>query len=111
MTERAADALAELSINLPSLTVSVRELSGGQRQAVAVARAVMWATTAILLDEPTAALGARQSEIIAELMRTVAARGLGVLVISHDLPRILKAADTITVLWRGESVLEAPAGD
>ena len=111
MTERAANALAELSINLPSLTVAVRELSGGQRQAVAVARAVMWASTAILLDEPTAALGARQSEIIAELMRTVAARGLGVLVISHDLPRILEAADTITVLWRGESVLEAPASD
>ena len=111
MTERAANALAELSINLPSLTVAVRELSGGQRQAVAVARAVMWATTAILLDEPTAALGARQSEIIAEPMRTVAARGLGVLVISHDLPRILEAADTITVLWRGESVLEAPASD
>lgn len=109
MTERADVALSELGIKLPSLTVSVRELSGGQRQAVAVARAVMWARVAVLMDEPTAALGARQSEIIAELMRTVAARGLGVLVISHDLPRILKAADTITVLWRGETVLDAPA--
>jgi ABC-type sugar transport system ATPase subunit len=109
MTERADAALSELGIKLPSLTVSVHELSGGQRQAVAVARAVMWARVAVLMDEPTAALGARQSEIIAELMRTVAARGLGVLVISHDLPRILKAADTITVLWRGETVLAAPA--
>jgi ABC-type sugar transport system ATPase subunit len=63
------------------------------------------------MDEPTAALGARQSEIISDLMRTVAARGLGVLVISHDLPRILKAADKITVLWRGETVLEAPSAD
>jgi ABC-type sugar transport system ATPase subunit len=111
MTERADAALRELGIFLPSLTVAVRELSGGQRQAVAVARAVMWSTTAVLMDEPTAALGARQSEIIADLMRTVAARGLGVLVISHDLPRILKAADEITVLWRGETVLEAPAND
>lgn len=111
MTERADVAVRELGIRLPSLTVPIRELSGGQRQAVAVAKAVMWSRTAVLMDEPTAALGARQSEIIADLMRTVAAKGLGVLVISHDLPRILKAADTITVLWRGETVLEAPAAD
>lgn len=111
MAERAATALEELGIRLPSLTVPIRELSGGQRQAVAVAKAVMWSRTAVLMDEPTAALGARQSEIIAELMRAVAERGLGVLVISHDLPRILKAADSITVLWRGETVLDAPAAD
>jgi len=111
MTERADVALRELSIHLPSLTVPIRDLSGGQRQAVAVARAVMWSRTAVLMDEPTAALGARQSEIIADLMQTVASKGLGVLVISHDLPRILKAADTITVLWRGETVLEAQASD
>ena len=111
MTAQTDAALRELGIQLPSLTVAIRELSGGQRQAVAVARAVMWSRTAVLMDEPTAALGARQSEIIADLMRTVAAKGLGVLVISHDLPRILKAADTITVLWRGETVLEAPAAD
>jgi len=111
MAERADAAVRELGIQLPSLTVPVRELSGGQRQAVAVAKAVMWSRTAVLMDEPTAALGARQSEIIADLMRTVAAKGLGVLVISHDLPRILKVADTVTVLWRGETVLEAPAAD
>lgn len=111
MTEQTDLALRELGIQLPSLSVAVRELSGGQRQAVAVAKAVMWSRTAVLMDEPTAALGARQSEIISELMRTVAAKGLGVLVISHDLPRILKAADTVTVLWRGETVLEAPASD
>ena len=111
MTEQTDVALRELGIQLPSLSVAIRELSGGQRQAVAVAKAVMWSRTAVLMDEPTAALGARQSEIISELMRTVAAKGLGVLVISHDLPRILKAADTITVLWRGETVLEAPAAD
>lgn len=111
MAERADAALGELSIKLPSLQVPVRELSGGQRQAVAVARAVMWSRTAVLMDEPTAALGARQSEIVCDLMRTVASRGLGVLVVSHDLPRILKAADRVTVLWRGESVLDAPAMD
>jgi simple sugar transport system ATP-binding protein len=111
MMERADAALRDLSIKLPSLTVEVRDLSGGQRQAVAVARAVMWADTAVLMDEPTAALGARQSEIVCELMRTVAARGLGVLVVSHDIPRVLKVADRLVILWRGATVLDAPAAD
>ena len=111
MRERADAALRDLSIELPSLTVAVSDLSGGQKQAVAVARAVMWADTAVLMDEPTAALGARQSEIVCELMRTVAARGLGVLVVSHDLPRVLKVADRVVILWRGETVFDGPASD
>ncbi|MGM7774684.1 ATP-binding cassette domain-containing protein [Arthrobacter sp. KNU-44] len=109
MTEKADAALRELSINLPSLKIAVRDLSGGQRQAVAVARAVMWSRSALLLDEPTAALGARQSEIVGDMMRTVASRGLGVLCVSHDLPRALKFADRVVILWRGETALDAPA--
>jgi simple sugar transport system ATP-binding protein len=109
MMERADAALKDLSISLPSLTVPIRDLSGGQRQAVAVARAVMWSTTAVLMDEPTAALGARQSEIVCNLMRTVAERGLGVLVVSHDLPRALAVADRVTILWRGATALDADA--
>jgi ABC-type sugar transport system ATPase subunit len=109
MTARADAALRELSIKLPSLSVPVSDLSGGQRQAVAVARAVMWSRTSVLMDEPTAALGARQSAIVCELMRTVASRGLGVLVVSHDLPRVLKVADRVSVLWRGRTALEEPA--
>jgi simple sugar transport system ATP-binding protein len=111
MTARADAALRELSIKLPSLTVPVSDLSGGQRQAVAVARAVMWSRTSVLMDEPTAALGARQSAIVCELMRAVANRGLGVLVVSHDIPRVLKVADRVTVLWRGRTALEEPAGN
>jgi simple sugar transport system ATP-binding protein len=109
MAERSDTALRELGIKVPSLAVPVRDLSGGQRQAVAVARAVMWAHVAVLMDEPTAALGARQSEIVCDLMRTVAERGLGVLVVSHDLPRVLKVADRVTVLWRGATALDTPA--
>ena len=109
MTEKADASLRDLSIKLPSLKVPVRDLSGGQKQAVAVARAVMWGHTAVLMDEPTAALGARQSEIVCQLMRTVARRGLGVLVVSHDLPRMLKVADTVTILWRGRTATTAPA--
>jgi ABC-type sugar transport system ATPase subunit len=109
MAERADAALRDLSIKLPSLSVAVQDLSGGQRQAVAVARAVMWSRTAVLMDEPTAALGARQSAIVCELMQTVASRGLGVLVVSHDLPRVLKVADRVTILWRGKTAFEGPA--
>jgi ABC-type sugar transport system ATPase subunit len=69
----------------------------------------MWSSTAVLMDEPTAALGARQSQIVCELMRTVAARGLGVLVVSHDLPRVLTVADSVAILWRGETVVETEA--
>lgn len=111
MAEQADAALRDLSIKLPSLTIPISDLSGGQRQAVAVARAVMWASTAVLMDEPTAALGARQSEIVCELMRTVAERGLGVLVVSHDLPRVLKVADRVAILWRGATALETAAAD
>jgi simple sugar transport system ATP-binding protein len=111
MTAKADAALRELSIKLPSLAVPVSDLSGGQRQAVAVARAVMWSRTSVLMDEPTAALGVRQSTIVCELMRTVASRGLGVLVVSHDIPRVLKVADRVSVLWRGRTALEEPAGD
>jgi simple sugar transport system ATP-binding protein len=109
MLDRADEALRDLSIKLPSLTVDVRDLSGGQRQAVAVARAVMWSSTAVLMDEPTAALGAHQSEVVCQMMRKVAERGLGVLVVSHDLPRVLSVADRVVVLWRGETALDAPA--
>ncbi len=109
MAERANAALRELSIALPSLRIPVRELSGGQRQAVAVARAVMWSKTALLMDEPTASLGARQAEVVSDLIRRVAERGLGVLVVSHDIPRILKVADRVTILWRGRTAAEALA--
>ena len=109
MAESADESLKQLGIALPSLNVAVRDLSGGQRQAVAIARAVMWSSTAVLLDEPTAALGARQSELVCELMRRIAQSGLGVLVVSHDLPRILAMADRVVILWRGRTVIDAPA--
>jgi simple sugar transport system ATP-binding protein len=111
MAARTDSALRDLGIALPSLAVPIRDLSGGQRQAVAVARAVMWSSTAVLLDEPTAALGARQSELVCSMMRRVADRGLGVLVVSHDLPRILAVADRVVILWRGSTAVDAPASE
>jgi ABC-type sugar transport system ATPase subunit len=101
MARESERALAALQIKLPSVRVPVAALSGGQKQAVAVARASMWSTTGILMDEPTAALGTRQSDVVCELIRRTADSGLGVMVISHDLPRILAIADRIIVLRHG----------
>ncbi len=109
MGTSTAAAIHELGIDLPSVLIPVQQLSGGQRQAVAVARAVMWSRLAILMDEPTAALSAKQSDTVCATIKQVAAKGLGVFVISHDIPRMLEIADTAAVLRRGQVVLEAPA--
>jgi ABC-type sugar transport system ATPase subunit len=109
MAREAGAALERLAIRLPSLRVDVGALSGGQKQAVAVARAEMWTKTALLMDEPTAALGTRQSDIVCETIVSIARRGLGVLVISHDLPRTLEIADRVVVLVRGTVALNRPA--
>lgn len=111
MAGTADDALQELSIQLPSVRVPVSALSGGQKQAVAIARAVLWSQFAILMDEPTAALGPRQSDVVCETIQKVAARGLGVMVISHDIPRMLRVAHRAAVLRRGKIVLNAPAAE
>lgn len=109
MAKRSVTALDRLAIQLPSVRAPIGSLSGGQRQAVAVARAEMWTETAVLMDEPTAALGTRQSDIVCDTIVSIAGRGLGVMVISHDLPRTLPIAHRVIVLLRGEVVLDAPA--
>ena len=112
MRERAEAAIRAVgSTTLSSVERTVRELSGGQRQAIAVARAVMWATSAILMDEPTAALGTRQTDIVYESIRSATARGLAVVVISHDIPRMLSLADRIAVMRQGLTVSNTPARD
>jgi simple sugar transport system ATP-binding protein len=111
MAIEATAALESLGIQLGSSSRAVRDLSGGQRQAVAIARAVTWATQIVLMDEPTAALGTRQSGIVTDTIRRAADRGLGVLVISHDMPRMLKVADRIVVLRLGAVVADLPAAN
>jgi len=112
MRDAAQAAIEAAGIStLASVDRSVRELSGGQRQAIAVARAVMWATSAILMDEPTAALGTRQTDIVYESIRSAAARGLAVVVISHDIPKMLGLADRIAVLRQGRTVSNTPASE
>jgi simple sugar transport system ATP-binding protein len=101
MAIEAQAALQRLGIHLPTVEVPVSLLSGGQRQAVAIARAVKWARRVVLLDEPTASLGTRQADIVMNLVRNVAQQGLGVLLISHDMERLARIADRIVVMRRG----------
>jgi simple sugar transport system ATP-binding protein len=111
MARRTATALSELSINLPSVRIAVDDLSGGQKQALAVARAAMWSKTGILMDEPTAALGTRQSDIVCDLITATAARGLAVMVISHDILRVLKISHRVVVMRHGRIALEKPTSE
>jgi D-xylose transport system ATP-binding protein len=105
MEQRTAETLKSLSVTtIRSIRQQVASLSGGQRQSVAVARAVMWNSRVVLLDEPTAALGVAQTRQVLELMRRLAEQGLAVVLISHNLHDVFEAADRITVLRLGRNV-------
>lgn len=109
MHTRAEKYIREIGIDLPSVDVPAEMLSGGQRQAVAIARAQAWASRVLLLDEPTAALGVRQTRIVLEIIRASAERGMAILVISHDLPSILGVAHRIVVMRQGRLVADFKA--
>jgi D-xylose transport system ATP-binding protein len=101
MEQHAMQLLRDLHVHLPSVRSHVDTLSGGQRQSVAVARAVMWNSKIVLLDEPTAALGVEQTRLVKDLIRRLRERGLGVVVISHNLADIFDVSDRIIVLRLG----------
>ena len=110
MRARTKEAMSLLGAQVPSLTAPVSALSGGQRQAIAVARAVMWAKTAILMDEPTAALGARQTAMVYDAVRAAAERGLAVVLVSHDIPKMIDFADRIAIMRHGRVVQQMTTG-
>jgi D-xylose transport system ATP-binding protein len=105
MEHASAETLAGLSVTtLRSVRQVVSGLSGGQRQAVAVAKSVMWNSKLVILDEPTAALGVAQTRQVLDLVRRLAERNLGVMIISHNLHDVFEVADRITVLRLGQNV-------
>jgi ABC-type sugar transport system ATPase subunit len=109
MRRRSHELVQDLGVALPSVEVDVAALSGGQRQVVAIARAVAWATQMIIMDEPTAALGVRQSGIVLDSIRAATARGLSVLLVSHDLPRVLEVAHRVVIMRLGRLVASLDA--
>ncbi len=104
MMAAARDKLAELRIRLPSIRSECGSLSGGQRQAVAVARAVMWRRRIVLMDEPTAALGVEQQQQVVDLIQEMHRQGVTVLVISHNLPQVCRICHRVVVLRHGRVV-------
>ncbi|HZS92743.1 MAG TPA: ATP-binding cassette domain-containing protein, partial [Chloroflexota bacterium] len=93
MREQAAKHLRALKVNLRSIRQTVDTLSGGQRQSVAVARAVFWGKDVVIMDEPTAALGGAQSGMVLQLMRRIRDAGTAVIFISHNMPHVWEVAD------------------
>jgi D-xylose transport system ATP-binding protein len=107
MEAKAQETLRSLSVTtLKSVRQTVAGLSGGQRQSVAVAKAVMWNSKVVILDEPTAALGVAQTRQVLELVKRLGEQGLAVILISHNLHDIFEVADNITVLRLGQNVAE-----
>ncbi|OCC02880.1 sugar ABC transporter ATP-binding protein [Labrys sp. WJW] len=101
MREEARKAMAELKFRLPSIHNAVEALSGGQRQGVAVARAALFAKKLAIMDEPTAALGVRETGQVLELIRAIRDRGLPVVLISHNMPNVFELADRIHIMRLG----------
>jgi len=104
MRRHAAENLSELQIRVGSITQAVETLSGGQRQGVAVARAASWARRVVIMDEPTAALGVKETRQVLDLIKRVRERGLPVILISHDMPHVFELADRIHIVRLGRRV-------
>jgi len=104
MRREAARHFAELKIGVQSITQPVEDLSGGQRQGVAVARAATWAQRVVIMDEPTAALGVKETRQVLDLISRVRERGLPVILISHDMPNVFELADRIQIMRLGRRV-------
>jgi simple sugar transport system ATP-binding protein len=107
----AHEDLDRAGIGVAASDRTVAELSGGQRQAVAIGRAVAWARKVIILDEPTNHLGARQANEVLDVIKAAKAKNLGVVFISHTLPHVLQVTDRIVVLRLGKIVRDAPTSE
>ncbi len=112
MEKTAAETLTTLRVTtVRSIRQPVASLSGGQRQSVAVAKAVMWNSKLVLLDEPTAALGVVQTRSVLDLIKRLRDHGLAVMVISHNLNDVFEVADRVAVLYLGRMVAQGPVAD
>jgi len=96
--------MSELDVRIPSARAVVRDLSGGQRQGIAIARATHWATKLVLMDEPTAALGVAETERVERIIDGLRARNLAIVIVSHSLDQVFRLADRICVLRRGRQI-------
>ena len=106
MRKQAYESFTSMGTDVKDVDAPVASLSGGQRQSVAICRSIMWANEIVFMDEPTAALGVRQTRKVLELIRRVADRGVAVVLISHNMPEVLEVSDRIEVLRLGKRVAQ-----
>jgi simple sugar transport system ATP-binding protein len=111
MRKRSEEAFRNLGVRIQDTTAPVANMSGGQRQGIAISRAVTWASKVVFMDEPTAALGVVQTRNVLEQIKKVREQGLAVVLISHNLPEIFEVADRIEVLRLGERVARLRPAD
>jgi ABC-type sugar transport system ATPase subunit len=104
MAQQTQALVDELDVRIPSARSIIRDLSGGQRQGVAISRATHWARNLVLMDEPTAALGVAETAKVEELILRLRERNLAVLLVSHNLDQVMRLADRVTVLRRGGQI-------
>ena len=112
MERKARETLASLSVRtVKSVRTPVSSLSGGQRQTVAIAKAVLWNSRVVMLDEPTAALGVAQTRQVLDLVRRLADQGLGVVLISHNMNDVLEVADRVCAMYLGRVAADVAISD
>ncbi|WP_150523792.1 ATP-binding cassette domain-containing protein [Roseibium sediminis] len=104
MRRETQELVDELDVRIPSASSTIRDLSGGQRQGIAIARATHWASKLVLLDEPTAALGVAETAKVEELVLSLKKKNLAILIISHSLDQVFRLSDRICVLRRGKQI-------
>ena len=106
MYQESKKVLDKLGIEIPSLKNKIKMLSGGQRQSVAISRSIYWNAKLLIMDEPTAALGVAEQRKVLDLVRTLSAQGVGIIIISHQLYDVFQVAHRLVILRRGEKVGE-----
>jgi D-xylose transport system ATP-binding protein len=110
--ERAAkETVEKIHIRMPSVRVPVRQLSGGQRQAVALARAMYFRARLLLLDEPTAALGPKETRSFQDVIQQFLDQGATVIIVTHSLPQVMELADYVVVMRAGQAISAQPVAD
>jgi ABC-type sugar transport system ATPase subunit len=109
MRQQVEDGFARFGLDLPDVRTRVGALSGGQRQVVAIARAVLWGSRIVVLDEPTAALGVKQTELVLSFVERLRAHEVAVILISHNMQQVLRVADRVCVLRLGHKAFDGPA--
>ncbi|WP_078960419.1 ATP-binding cassette domain-containing protein [Streptomyces sp. NRRL WC-3618] len=111
MISDSREILSRLDVNVPNVRATVRRMSGGQRQSIAIARAANWGKTLVIMDEPTAALGVRETAAVEALIRRLRDAAVTVLLISHDMGQVARVADTAYVLRRGQTAARRTVAD